>query len=190
MIEMPAVILAGGRATRMGGVDKALLPLGGGTVISVLLGRLAGQCGPVAVSANGEPARYGAFGLPVVADDLPGRGPLGGVLAGLDWAAARGAASVLTIPGDTPFVPRDLVARLGGAPAWAESSTGLHPLVAVWPVACRGALRAWLVSQPSGRVRRFGGQIGMRAVWFDDSPDPFHNINTPDDLDHARARLG
>jgi molybdopterin-guanine dinucleotide biosynthesis protein A len=190
MVEVPAVILAGGRATRMGGVDKALLPLGGGTVIGHLLDRLAGQCGVVAVSANGDPERYASLGLAVLADDVPGRGPLGGVLAGLDWAASLGAGSVLTVPGDTPFIPRDLVARLGPAPAWAESATELHPLVAVWPVACRGVLRAWLGGQASGRVRSFGGQIGMRAVWFDDSPDPFHNINTPDDLDHARARVG
>ncbi len=184
-----ALVLAGGAATRLGGVDKTLLTLGAHTVADCLLERMVPQVGAVAVSANGDPARYAHLGLPVLADGVIGRGPLGGVLRGLAWAAGLGADALLSVPGDTPFVPRDLVSRLGHAPAWAESAIGLHPLVAVWPVACAPALAAWLASQPSGRVRAFGAVIGMRAVTFDELPDPFLNINTPEDLAAARMLL-
>ncbi len=173
----------------MGGVDKALLAAGDRPLIEHLLARLAPQAGAIAISANGDPARYAHLQLPVLADDVTGRGPLGGVLRGLDWAASIGAHTLLSVPGDTPFIPADLVLRLGAAPAWAESATGIHPLVAVWPVGCRTALAEWLASQPSGRVRAFGATIGMRGVWFADTPDPFHNVNTPEDLAHARNRV-
>ncbi len=173
----------------MGGVDKALLQAGDHTLIEHLLARLSPQAGPIAVSANGDPARYAHLNLPILADEVTGRGPLGGVLRGLDWAASLGADALLSVPGDTPFIPTDLAARLGAAPAWAESATGLHPLVAVWPVACRAVLAGWLASQPSGRVRAFGVTIGTRTVWFADAPDPFHNVNTSEDLAHARTRV-
>jgi molybdopterin-guanine dinucleotide biosynthesis protein A len=183
------LVLAGGRGTRLGGVDKALLTLGRSTLASHVLARLGPQVGAAAISANGDPARYACFGLPVLADELDGRGPLGGVLRGLRWAAENGAAWLLTIPGDTPFIPLNLAARLAPAPACAESVTGVHPLVALWPTQAATALEAWLAAQPSGRVRAFGQAIGMRAVWFDDAPDPFANVNTPDDLAAARARV-
>ncbi len=173
----------------MGGVDKALLQAGGRALIEHLLARLNLQASPVAISANGDPTRYAHLGLPVLPDEIIGRGPLGGVLRGLGWAASVGADSLLSVPGDTPFIPSDLATRLGAAPAWAESATGMHPLVALWPVACRAALADWLAGQPSGRVRAFGATIGMRAVWFADAPDPFHNVNTPEDLAQARARM-
>ncbi len=173
----------------MGGVDKALLQAGGRTLVEHLLARLALQAGAIAISANGEPARYAHLNLPVLADQVTGRGPLGGVLRGLEWAVSLGADALLSVPGDTPFIPPDLAARLGAAPAWAENVTGIHPLVAVWPVACRTALAEWLASQPSGRVRAFGATISMRRVWFADTPDPFHNVNTPEDLAHARNRV-
>ncbi len=186
---LAGLVLAGGAGTRLGGVDKALLPLGGRAIIDFVLERIEPQVGVLGVSANGDPQRYGHLGLPVLADELAGRGPLGGVLRGLGWAAACGAEALLSVPGDTPFIPTDLARRLGAAPAWAESATGLHPLVALWPVGCAPALAAWLASGPSGRVRAFGSTIGMRAALFEDSPDPFHNVNTPDDLAAARARV-
>ncbi len=188
MSDVVAVILAGGRATRLGGVDKALLQAGGHSLIGHVLARVAPQVGAVAVSANGEAARYAHLGRPVLADEVTGRGPLGGVLRGLAWAEQEGASSLLSVPGDTPFVPRHLVTRLGAAPAWAENAAGVHPLVAVWPVACRAALATWLADQASGRVRAFGGVIGMRAVWFADVPDPFLNVNTAADLEEVRKQ--
>ena len=149
---------------------------------------MAGQASAVAISANGDPARYAHLGLPVLADELAGRGPLGGVLRGLAWAEDAGAHTMLSVPGDTPFIPTDLARRLGHAPAWAETTASVHPLAAVWPVSCRAALAEWLSTHASGRVRAFGEAIGMRAVWFADTPDPFWNVNTPDDLDAAERR--
>jgi len=183
------LILAGGAARRLGGVDKPLLALGKGTVLDALLARVAPQVGALAISANGDAGRFARFGAPVLADEVVSRGPLGGVLRGLGWAAGLGADALLTVPGDTPFVPRNLVARLGVEPATAEDGSGVHWPVAVWPVACAAALTGWLEAQDSGRVSAFATLIGMRRVWFDEAGDPFRNINTPEDLEAARRSV-
>jgi len=182
------LVLAGGAAVRMGGGDKPLLAVGAAPILARILATLRPQVGPLALSANGDPARFAEFGLPVLTDGpFAGAGPLAGVLAGLDWAEAQGATALLSVPGDTPFIPADLAARLGEAPACAESAGVRHHLVALWPVAARAALRAWLGRPGSRSVRQFAGTIGMRGVAFPaGEPDPFMNVNTPDDL--ARAR--
>ena len=142
----------------------------------------------IAISANGNAARFGRTVLP----DGPfaGEGPLAGVLAGLDWAAGIGAEALLTVPGDTPFVTRGLVAALSPAPACAASHGRVHYLVALWPAGARIALRA-LLSHPGPRhVARFAQGIGMRRVDFPvGACDPFLNVNTPDDLAAARRRV-
>ena len=116
------VILAGGRSRRMGGGDKCLAPLDGRPLLAHAIDRLAPQVGPLVLNANGDPARFAAFGLPVIADGFPGfAGPLAGVLAGLDWAAGSGLAAVVTVPADTPFFPEDMVARLAAAMARADA---------------------------------------------------------------------
>jgi molybdopterin-guanine dinucleotide biosynthesis protein A len=171
-----ALILAGGGARRMGGVDKPLLSLGRRTILAEILARLRPQVSAIALSANGDPARFGAYGLPVLADPVPDQGPLAGLLQGLEWAAGCGAEALLSVPGDTPFVPRDLAARLSPAPACASSGGQVHPLVALWPVACRDRLRAW--TDP--RVRSFAREIGMREVVCEEAA--FLNVNTPSDL--------
>jgi molybdopterin-guanine dinucleotide biosynthesis protein A len=180
-------VLAGGQATRMGGGDKPLLHINGATLLDHLLARLRPQVSAVALGANGDPARFARFGLPVRPDGAAAQGPLAGVAAGLAWAAGIGATTLLTVPGDTPFIPTDLATALGEAPAWAESGGAVHPLVAVWPVAAGPALAQWLRQGGSLRVRDFGRAIGMRAVCFAASPDPFLNINTPADLAQAAA---
>ncbi|MDR3536680.1 MAG: molybdenum cofactor guanylyltransferase MobA [Acetobacteraceae bacterium] len=184
-----ALVLAGGEARRMGGGDKPLLDVGGQAILAHILAVLAPL--PVAISANGDPHRFAATGCPVLGDGaFVGEGPLAGVLAGLDWAAGRGAQTLLTVPGDTPFVPPDLVRRLAPAPACAASLGRRHPLVALWPVACRGALRAWLALPGPRAVTRFAESIGMRAVDFPvQSGDPFLNVNTPEELMAARSRV-
>ncbi len=182
------LVLAGGAASRMGGGDKCLLPLCGARVLDVLLARMAPQVGAVAISANGDAARFDAFGLPVLPDAVLSAGPLAGVATGLAWAQQLGARSLLTVPGDTPFIPRDLAARLAPAPSCAASVGALHPLVAVWPVTAATALDTWLKRGGSRRVRDFGATVGMRTVAFDDVPDPFFNINTPEDLTAAQTR--
>ena len=129
------VILAGGQSSRMGGGDKGLLHLGGRPILSHVIERLSPQVADLALNANGDPARFGPFGLPVIADSVPGfAGPLAGVLAGLDWAASQGAETIVTAAADTPFFPADLVPRLlmacegmDTSLALAASPDGRHP---------------------------------------------------------------
>jgi molybdenum cofactor guanylyltransferase len=182
-----ALILAGGTARRMGGGDKPLLDLAGRRMIERIVAAL--DAPHVAISANGDPARFASLHLPLLSDgEFTDQGPLAGVLAGLDWAASLGADTLLTVPGDTPFIPPGLAAVLAPAPACAASNDRPHYLVALWPVQCRGDLRR-LLSAPDRRdVAHFASRIGMRRVDFPVAKwDPFLNVNTPDDLAAARA---
>lgn len=159
-----------------------------------MLERIAAAIGlpAIAIAANGNPDRFAPFGFPVVPDgDFMDQGPLAGVLAGLEWAHGVGATALLTVPGDTPFIPADLAAALTPAPAFAASGGRHHHTIALWPVQARIALRTHL-SQPGPRdVARFGAAIGMRPVAFSADPwDPFLNVNTPADLETARIRVG
>ncbi|PIE07487.1 MAG: molybdenum cofactor guanylyltransferase MobA [Rhodobacterales bacterium] len=188
------VILAGGRGRRMGGADKALLELGGVPMIARVIARLGPQVDALAISANGAPGRFAGFGLPVLPDTIAGHpGPLAGLLAGMRWAEAEGASHIVTAATDTPFLPADLVGRLGsarGAPiALAETARGLHPTFGLWPVSLAGALAealeagtrrvgAWALEQGAARVRFPAGP-----------PDPFFNINTPADMEAAACIL-
>lgn len=187
------VILAGGRATRMGGGDKGLRTVGGRRLLDHVLDRLAPQVGAMAINANGDPARLAEFGLPVLADSLPDHpGPLAGVLAGLDWAAGIGAQAIVTAAADTPFFPRDLVARLVGAAgpsglclAASPDEDGhlqRHPTFGLWPVALRGDLRAALTGGLRKIVLWTDGHGAGTAAFASDPFDPFFNVNTPEDL--------
>lgn len=193
-MDMPvAVILAGGRASRMGGGDKGMLALGGQRILDHVIDRLRPQVSAMVLNANGDPARFDGLGLPVVADSLPDLpGPLAGVLAGLDWAAAQGAASVVSAAADTPFLPRDLVAGLraaAGASGLAlaasrdeEGRLQRHPTFGLWPVALRDDLRAAL----EGGLRKvviWTDRHGAGTAEFSTGAlDPFFNVNTPQDL--------
>lgn len=189
------VILAGGRARRMGGGDKALLDLAGRPLAAHVAAQLAGHVAALALNANGDPARFARLGLPVLPDPVPGwPGPLAGVLAALDWAAGQGADAAVTAPADTPFLPPDLVPRLraasgeGARPAVAAGPEGaLHPLCALWPVRLAPALRAAL-DRGEAKVREFAAGQGAVTVAFT-SEAAFFNVNTPEDLAAARARL-
>jgi molybdopterin-guanine dinucleotide biosynthesis protein A len=195
-----AVVLAGGLARRMGGGDKPLRLLGGRPLLDHVLARVAPQVAAVVISANGDPARFAGFGLPVLADGIAGfPGPLAGVLAALDWAAEkrRDLPWVLSAPGDCPFLPADLAARLHDAReaaglrlACARSAEGrTHPTVGLWAVALRDALRAALLAGER-RVERWTARQGCaHADWPADPVDPFHNINTPEDLAAAERLL-
>jgi molybdopterin-guanine dinucleotide biosynthesis protein A len=166
-----------------------LLTIGASTILARIIATM--ELADIAISANGDPARFAAFGRPVL-DDGPflDHGPLAGLLAGLDWAFFIGATALLTVPGDTPFVPRGLAASLAPPPACAVSDGRVHHLVALWPVDVRLALRDHL-SRPGPRnVERFSETIGVRRVDFPLATwDPFLNVNTPADLEMARFHV-
>jgi molybdenum cofactor guanylyltransferase len=186
------VVLAGGRARRMGGADKALVEIGGRTMLARVVARLAPQCDGLILSAHGDPERFAAFGLPVVADAIEGfAGPLAGVLAALDWAAANrpGVGWLASLAVDCPFAPRDLVARLRAATsraaplAVAASGGRRHPIIALWSLALREDLRRALVVEGCRKVDRFAERFGPTVVAWPDAPvDPFFNVNTPADV--------
>lgn len=190
-----AVILAGGRGSRLGGCDKPLLPLGQGALLDTILERLTPQVSTIALAIRGDQTGYARFGLPVLRDGWVDQGPLIGILSALEWGRGEGASEVLTVSGDTPFIPRDLVSRLSPGPSCAMSRERSHPLIALWPTTCLSLLRDHLArALASGArrqlaVRRFTEKIAMRDVSFDDEPDdPFFNINTPEDVDALALR--
>jgi molybdopterin-guanine dinucleotide biosynthesis protein A len=185
------LVLAGGGASRLGGIDKPLLDVGGRSILHRVLQVLSGETATIAISANGDPGRFASFKLPILPDGpFAGRGPLAGILAGLDWAAALGAHSLLTSPGDTPFLPPGLSRLLAPAPACAASGGRSHYLVALWPVSVRDTLHQLLAADGPRAVGRFAASIGMRSVAFPHLPtDPFMNVNTPHDLARARAMV-
>jgi molybdopterin-guanine dinucleotide biosynthesis protein A len=180
----------------MGGGDKPLRRIGGRTILARVITRLEPQCECLAINANGDPRRFASFGLPVIHDsvrDAPG--PLAGILAALDWAAANSpnAASILTAPGDCPFLPRDLVQRLSQALiaedaelAIAASRGRPHPVIGLWRVALRDALRQALVVEGVRKVSQWTARTRFATVaWPVEKLDPFFNANTLDDLTEA-----
>jgi molybdopterin-guanine dinucleotide biosynthesis protein A len=190
------VILAGGLARRMGGGDKARIRIGNATILERVLSRFAPQCIRVIINANGDPARFADTGLAVVADGVPDfAGPLAGILAGLDWTAsnASGCEWLASAPGDCPFLPKDLVARLhearaaAGVPlACARSGEWRHPVAGLWPVSLREDLRHALLREGLRKIELWTERHGVAmANWADAPVDPFFNVNTPDDA--ARA---
>ncbi len=192
------VVLAGGQARRMGGGDKALIEIGGRSILDRVLSRFAPQCAHVILNANGDPARFARFGLPVVADDVPDfAGPLAGILAGLDYAAAHcpDLEWLASVPGDCPFLPADLVQALhaaraaAGTPlACARSGEWRHPVVGLWPVALREDLRRALTQEGLHKIEVWTGRHGVAlAEWSDRPFDPFFNVNTPEDRARAEA---
>jgi molybdopterin-guanine dinucleotide biosynthesis protein A len=186
------LVLAGGLARRMGGGDKPRTSIGGATILSRVLERMTPQCTRIILNANGDPARFADTRLPVIPDDVPDfAGPLAGILAGLDWAAANApdTLTVVSVPGDCPFLPRDLVARLeeareaAGQPlACARSGEWRHPVVGLWPVALRADLRRALTQEGMRKIELWTARHGVAlADWPAEPVDPFFNVNTPED---------
>ena len=195
MTEVIGCVLAGGLARRMGGGDKGLIRLGGRLVLDHVLDRLEPQVSQIILNANGEPARFEAYGLPVVPDSVEGfAGPLAGVLAGLEWARANtGAGWVATAATDTPFFPTDFVARMqaaieteGADMACAASNGRRHPVFGLWPVRLADDLRHALVDDDIHKVDIWTARHKLVAVEFACDPhDPFFNVNRPEDVEEA-----
>ena len=188
------LVLMGGRASRMGGGDKALIEIAGRSILDHALDRFRPQVGALALSANGDAARLAGFGLPVLPDAPDGpEGPLGGVLAGLAWAAALpGVTHLATIPGDGPCPAENLVARLleaagDGEPAAATGPRGIEPLHALWPLALLPELER-LVAEGARGPKRALEMLGARLVAFD-GPADFLDVDEPADLARAEGLI-
>src|ERR1700726_571391 len=193
MNEMPGVLLAGGLARRMGGGKKAMGQIAGRPILDRVIARLEPQCDGLILNANGDPARFASFGLPVIADTVKNfPGPLAGVLAALDWAATNrpGVEFMLSAAADCPFLPRDLVARLhrtraeqNAQLAVAASAGQSHPVIGLWSVALREELRHALVVEDMRKIDRWTARYRLATVaWPADPLDPFFNANTMDDI--------
>ena len=199
-MKVVGLLLAGGQSRRMGGGDKAMRLLGGIPVLDRVIGRLRPQVEVLVINANGDPARFARFALPVVADSVPGfTGPLAGVLAGLDWAVAHrpDCPYVVSVATDAPFLPVDLVGRLAEGLdranadlACAASGGRSHPVFGLWPVRLRDDLRRAVVDQAIRKVDLWTARYELAMVPFADQPvDPFFNANRPEDLETAAALL-
>ena len=199
--DIAGVLLAGGLSRRMGGGDKSLLDLAGQSMMRRVVDRMTPQVAKLAINANGDPARFADFDLPVVADTIDGFvGPLAGVLAGMRWAEqwAPDVRWVATVSTDAPFVPTTLVVRLYdeldtqmAAISLAKSGGHLHPVIGLWPVDLADDLEAAL-KDGVRKVLHWTDRHGMAAVEFPfvdvdgEDVDPFFNANTPQELDRAR----
>ncbi len=207
--DITGVLLAGGQSRRMfpdqpGGGDKSLRDLAGKPMLAHLIERLGPQVGRLVINANGDPARFAAFNLPVAPDTIHGFvGPLAGVLAGMRWSEtnAPSATHIATVSTDAPFIPLDLVARLRkgvvdhpAAIAIASSGGDLHPVIGLWPVALADDLEKTLHNGVR-KVLAWTDRHGTQAVEFPFTQmagrqiDPFFNANHPDELDEARRLL-
>jgi molybdenum cofactor guanylyltransferase len=192
----PGVLLAGGLARRMGGGDKPMRRIGDRTILERVIARLKPQCDGLILNANGDPARFAAFGLPVIADtvaDFPG--PLAGILAALDWIATNrpDVEFILSAAADCPFLPRDLVARLHRARTEANAQLAVaasdgqsHPVIGLWSVGLREELRHALVVEDVRKIDRWTARYKLATVTWPIKPlDPFFNANTVDDIAEA-----
>ncbi len=199
-IEIVGCVLAGGLSRRMGGLEKAFIPLGGEPLIQHVTQRLDRQVGATILNANGDANRFRSIFQTIVPDPVDGAvGPLAGVLAGLEWTRdnAPHASWVLTVACDSPFFPRDLAGRLGAAieennadMACAASGGRTHPVCGLWPVRLAGDLRHALVEEEVRKVDRWTERYNVVEVEFDNKPfDPFFNANTPDDIVNAQKIL-
>ena len=193
-VRTVGVVLAGGASRRMGGSPKAAMVLGRETLLERAAARLGPQVDALVVNANDDLA---LDGVPVVRDPFEERrGPLAGILAAIQWAEANHptALHVASVPVDVPHFPLDLVEKLQGVipnDGCAIAVAGGHPqpVFGLWPVAMREALRGFLLTSETLKIMEFvEGQDCTRHNFGD--VGPFENVNTPGDLEAARAALG
>jgi molybdopterin-guanine dinucleotide biosynthesis protein A len=204
--SIAGVLLAGGQARRMGGGDKCLMPLAGRPLLQHAIERAQPQVSALLLNANGDPARFRGFGLPVVADVAYGgavenfAGPLAGILTGLEWFAENLTDTVwmASFATDAPLIPDDLVSRLAAAVeaesadmACARSAGRAHPVFALWPLRLGDELRRAVVEEGLRKIDAWTARYRLVQVDFACHPrDPFFNINNPESLAEAERLLG
>jgi molybdopterin-guanine dinucleotide biosynthesis protein A len=197
-VKPAGVLLAGGIASRMGGGDKSLKILAGQPILAHVIARIKPQVATLVLNANGDPARFAEWGLPVAADAIPDYpGPLAGIHAGMRWVQNYHPeiADIISIPTDTPFLPADLIERLqavreaeGAEIAVASSGGQAHPVVALWPVRLAAELYRLVTEDGMRRVTDFAGRYGVAYADFPVTGiDPFFNVNRPGDLELAQS---
>lgn len=183
------VVLAGGRSSRMGGGHKGLLIVDGITMLERVLTVVTPQVNAVLINSNGDPVLFEKYGLPVLADSVPGhQGPLAGLFTGMFWARQYRphATHLLSAPCDSPYLPADLVMRLanglagGGEIAVARDAERIHPTLGLWPVALAERLAVDLVGHGVRSMQTWLNQFDVREVDFD--VRYLRNVNTPEDL--------
>jgi molybdenum cofactor guanylyltransferase len=190
-MKVMGAIVAGGQSSRMGGQEKAFLPLGGRPLLAHVIERLSPQVDRLIINSNGVPFRFAKFHAAVVPDLMDDLNtPLAGLHAGLVHAAEHGAEVLITVPSDTPFLPPDLAARLGQGPAIAASSGQDHYIAGAWPVGLLEDLEAAIHRDKLFRMKDWAKRCHARPVeWALTPHDPFFNVNTPDDLATAERML-
>lgn len=194
------LILAGGSSQRLGGGDKALQPLGQHSILHQICARLKPQVEHAVLSANSDPAFFKSFGHPVIDDgEWRNCGPLAGILAGCRYAQKHNYRSVMSVAGDTPFYPQDLLQNFlhvkqqsDADVIFARSAAGEHPTFALWPATIADQLENWLKETKRRSIRVFAGNHSIAYADFNapdtsSGLDPFFNINTQSELTKARA---
>jgi molybdenum cofactor guanylyltransferase len=198
-------VLAGGLATRMGGADKGLLPLGQQTILDEVLARLEPQVDTMVINVNGDSARFAAFQLTCIEDSMEGYlGPLAGVLAALEYALEHHYDWVASVAGDTPFFPQDFVSRVRSEAISKQSPVVLassfdfekskwmrHPTFGIWHTSLIESLSQALTDGVR-KIVVWTDSMGGSDVRFEHSSsslDPFYNVNTPEDLVIAQQEI-
>ncbi|NBR11625.1 MAG: molybdenum cofactor guanylyltransferase [Alphaproteobacteria bacterium] len=194
---IPAVILVGGKGTRMGGVEKPLLKLADRTLLDHVIERLRPQVSAIALATPQDASAYSEFRFRLLPDDTLGQGPLTGLSSAMRWAKEHhsSASHVALLAGDTPFLPHDLIERLAdkiqskAVCVFAQSKDQIHYSTGFWPLSSHATLQTYRERSEDRSLRGLARQIGFHSVEWSEDEDPFFNINTPEELERAETRI-
>ena len=197
MSNLLGVILVGGLSRRMGGGDKTLLYLAGQPMLDHVIKRIGPQITQLVINANGDLSRFAMFNLPLIPDSIPDyAGPLAGILSAMEYGREAGYSHLVSVSGDTPFLPLDLVQKLlepirkGADIALASSNGRTHPVVGIWPLFLEKNLRDAMVHENLRKIDFFTARYKTAIIEFEASiVDPFFNINTKEEWAEAEQLL-